>query len=441
MERAFGGKLAAAVSSALRSTNILDLDEDCLRESFEYLDLSELAAVADVCTRFKHIAQTHFQTLKYKRINALRIYEEKGMLGVSKVLRNFGAYILSIDCDYFPRVESRVIDPQKWLFVEREFIKLACRYCIGTLQELKRSTGYLDDDLAQMMLPLMSQLKKLKLILCDSHGHCLKLLPQLNNLKLEELILHVFDSEFIFIDKLLQKCPDLKKVAMQFNGTYSGIFTQAIAKHHPLIENISLINGKIFTDLGKLSKLNTVHIHCSTPVLGKTVGMLAEAPLEHLKISGTFAGANQFVNNITKLKKLKTLAMAFVEGRVRCLSVSHVIEILKNLPELSEFEWIYAPYITVQKLIEMVKKAQTLKYFYCSNDSPGLRFDGNTFSQLVDIVKKRPQHNYLEVVCCVDSLVLDVPDDLAGANKETLTLSTIPKFSISTRSVNRYIKW
>lgn len=37
--------------------SILDLNDDCLREIFRYLDLLDLASVANVCTRFREIIE------------------------------------------------------------------------------------------------------------------------------------------------------------------------------------------------------------------------------------------------------------------------------------------------------------------------------------------------------------------------------------------------
>lgn len=85
MKRAFDGQPVAAVSRALGYTNIFDLNDDCLRESLKYLKPAELAAVADVCTRFKQITQMHFRTSKYKLLETSTIYEEAGMLGAMKV--------------------------------------------------------------------------------------------------------------------------------------------------------------------------------------------------------------------------------------------------------------------------------------------------------------------------------------------------------------------
>lgn len=454
MERTFDEKPVAAVSS----TSILDLNEDCLLESFEYLEPWELACVADVCTRFREIAQTHFQSSnsKHKRLNTSIIYREKGMRGVSKVLRNFGAYIVSISTDMkstlrekYPEVDLTSLY-YKVKSVEKKVTKLACRYCdADTLQEFNCSMPKLEDDLDdRLLLRLILQLKRFHLDLTkrfNDYGPSLNFSSETNTpLELEELTLKAFHLDFTMVDQLLQRNAHLKKIGIYYIKLNNGDVIQAIAKYHPLIEQIGLevSHEADVKYLGNLSKLKSVEFGSTLSNILIALKVMAKAPLEHLRLIRRLdcvpsweGDINQLLKSIAKFENLKTLALFHIG-----LEPSQPIEICTNLAELNHFELGFWDGLTVERLLEMVRNAQALQYFYCGRrlgDIEAFSIDCNTFSKLVNLVKDRPKKSHLEIVFnqfptrttreLGPTTVLDVPDDLVRANTDSLTITTISK--------------
>lgn len=66
-------------SATMNATALLDLNDDCLRDVFEYLSISDLAAVADVCSRLRHVARLHFlaSVSKYGRMEVSILYRNE----------------------------------------------------------------------------------------------------------------------------------------------------------------------------------------------------------------------------------------------------------------------------------------------------------------------------------------------------------------------------
>lgn len=124
--------------------------------------VSELIAVADVCSRFKQIAQAHFRTKEYKHLKASMLkscHDENGMVGISKSLRKFGASIVFVDVGRINQFETLIKKShQSWtwmLIKDGEDIILVYQYCDGSLGELKGFFLKLTVVLAQMLQLLL----------------------------------------------------------------------------------------------------------------------------------------------------------------------------------------------------------------------------------------------------------------------------------------------
>lgn len=75
------------------------LNDDCLREVFENLDVRSLCAIADVCVRFRQNAKLHFKSSEHcNSVDNSFFYAsvEEELIQTSKLLRNFGEYIKTI---------------------------------------------------------------------------------------------------------------------------------------------------------------------------------------------------------------------------------------------------------------------------------------------------------------------------------------------------------
>lgn len=78
------------------STTLTDLNDDCLLELFKYLGLSDLCAVADVCSRFRQNSTIAFVHSKHKRFNLPTSIHRDGdsreqiLMKFSRMLHLFG---------------------------------------------------------------------------------------------------------------------------------------------------------------------------------------------------------------------------------------------------------------------------------------------------------------------------------------------------------------
>lgn len=76
----------------------MDLNNDCLCEVFEQLKQAKLPAIADVCGRYRTVAQEHFRTSKCKRVTFWKNDDDEDddfdffqalLKGIPTMMRNF----------------------------------------------------------------------------------------------------------------------------------------------------------------------------------------------------------------------------------------------------------------------------------------------------------------------------------------------------------------
>lgn len=429
MKRAFDGQPIDQDTNGISGTHILQLNDDCLRKVLDYLDISELAAFADVCSRFQQVAKIHFPTTKYKNLETEIILEKEGLLGVSKVLRNFGAYIVSINAPQSGR-RFRESPANERVRFSIEMIKLICCYCGGSLEELKWDFFIVPDELGEVMQPLIARLKRLHLFSPKDCALPLTSLPQTTTLKLETLSID-FSADFALIDGYLARSPHLRKLQITYEVVGEGDLLQSIATHIPLVENIDIRphESSNFNCLAEQLKLNTLHMrmnHAYGPDFLQALTAVDNVTLEHFELWSFRlpdpGHVNKFTANLPKLKTIKTLKLHFIHE----LNASHVINVAKNLNELVEFYWSTMSPFTKEQLLELIRNANALQRFTFSVRSGTKRIplDRNIFMELVSVVKNRPQKTHLRIDAFCFFQEIAVPNDLISANSDSLTIES-----------------
>lgn len=140
------------------TTNLMNLNDDCLREVFEFLELPDLCIVADVCVRFRSIARDHFggsshQPLKLHKACRNGETYAKCLQRIAAFFRNFEPFITSIDV-------SDIWNDGKLTWRNNiSIIELIVRYLSETLRELKLR-GFCGSD---KFVQLISKLQVTKL--------------------------------------------------------------------------------------------------------------------------------------------------------------------------------------------------------------------------------------------------------------------------------------
>lgn len=114
----------------IASANFLDVDDHSQFAILDQLSLNDLCAMAEVCVKYKEIAQSHFM-LKYRNLNLASLIEtENGkftLLQVRRLLYNFGHLISSLT------INLALLNDRDGI---GKLLTLVSKYSISTLYEL-----------------------------------------------------------------------------------------------------------------------------------------------------------------------------------------------------------------------------------------------------------------------------------------------------------------
>lgn len=126
-------------------SHILDLNDDCLREIFGVLHLSDLCSVADVCTRFRHVAQETFVVPKYRKLKLHNLCRGNGTANdniasqserlqcIARFLCVFGAYVKSVDVNGSHHYGLHQINDNRILALINRFCTRRWSNCVWTI--------------------------------------------------------------------------------------------------------------------------------------------------------------------------------------------------------------------------------------------------------------------------------------------------------------------
>lgn len=374
-------------AAATDDTLIMNLNDDCLLEVFGHLSLIDLCSVADVCTRFRRTAQACFAYSKKTDLNVpedilnrdghRQITANHVLLRTSKVLRNFGVYIATFkelsDSDYTGN--SRHI---LWPGVSRRnysyrILEMLAMHCSEDLKKLEFSRLDLTDELPPLLRPMLEQLDRLKLCSCTFSDSVSKILPKWCS-QLQELHIHFIKApihdwyqpfpkllKITFmnlgyltnhdIEEILKCNSQLKNIKFNDCPNINTDILQSIAKYVPGVETLTvrlhgrtkmnLKNVKCFSHLNKLQSLtldfparSSKFIVSALCVMGTAEIPLKEICVKYLKLN---RNVEQFVNEISKLKQLRTLNLYSIQGLEDC----HITAICNQLGNFT----INRPYI------------------------------------------------------------------------------------------------
>lgn len=417
---------------------IPDLNDDCLRDIFDYATALDLISLAKVNSRFQRIAQERF-AVKYKKFRLASLSDEAGknntilrMEQLVNFLTHFGSLIVSLEVDRSGSIDGKYMT-----------LELIAAHCTGTLHELTLN-GFDMKGRQQHLRSLLAKLRKLYLVGCEFSKEFSKILrgcSALTKLKISDtfdmpnMIFNLPALESIsfeniecpkkFLRRFLQKNPQLRKVKIIRCGDVDSAVFPAIASFVPQMEKISfkqndsygecsfVQNAKHFTKLVALKKLA---IHCSGFPMHSVFNEMVSAniALEYLDIQRC-PGGHELYDAISSMKTLKTLKMR----KVNKLSSSNVLSICENLPELSEILMDCGD-LSADTLIKVVQKTPKLQAIELMRSSVAI--DANSFETILRIVRNRPVP--LEIVLCAGYDPITVSNELRKANKHSLNLVT-----------------
>lgn len=485
------------------ASTILTLNDDCLLEVFQHFNVPDLCSVADVCSRFRQNAKYCFAHSKKDNLDitldigdhtgaflpmrciiagrkSQRLIREtptlkQALSRASRVLRNFGEFIVKFRDGAFFRGAIEWNAEWKKKYYTRQIIELLLRYSCGTLAEMDLSSYHFEDDFAPMMRPLVEHLHKLSLSYCKIDEEFLRLCLLWCE-ELRELYLSVVEVAWKRFDWLHQPFPKLVKISivcveyleandivemLKCNPQLKEIkicnpmpaneyklltidsVLPPIAKYVPEIETLRLFlmradisfcreTVECFSQLSKLTSL-TLDLGRNRDVLDGIVSAIntiaaANIQLKFLQLHHVNCThkADQFFRDICKFKQLEALVLAWCHG----FTAYHLMEVFEHCSEISRLVFLVSVRLEPKHIIETVRllpKLRLLRIGQTSRNHKKFKIDIYIFKQLLRIVENRREPIHLEIKLPESCYTQKVPIDLAEAHKKSLSIISTGK--------------
>lgn len=419
------------------TSTILSLNDDCLREICDYLNLTDLCAFSDVCGRFKQNGQAKFRSLKMKSVDR-DLWTKLPDVTKYSLLRNFGQSITSLVAVALKRNNEYLV-------------LMIIRYCGEALKALILHRFRLNAYLGERLLSLISCLEKFGIVECHCQPSFCERLPfhspnllelqfkfeyysQYSNVFVHGGLPQTFpklqtlsfvDLEIKDLKRFLIKNQQVRTIHLEsMNGNEEHF--ALIAEHLPTIENVAMVVSKRWnmenhSNLRKFSALKSLLLksHRYTNVENILRKMASEkVPIENLQLMK--CPCNQdLLAQIQNFEKLKTLRLIDIDD----ISLKNVVAICKNLDELIELQYRSAGVCTSLELLALIRSAKKLQKLHFENKNRKMGIDADVFMKIVDTVRtRRNEHNRLEIVLMGELHTIDVTKEMMYANKQTLTI-------------------
>lgn len=456
-------KIDSPSTSSDDAITVLCLNDDCLLEVFKWLDLPELCAVADTCSRFRQYAEAYFGHSKKKNLllpddilgDADSI--NQALLKTSRALRHFGKYIVNFSekmnnrmCGLYNRANNK-----SRLMYRRKIIELLNQYCSGHLIELKFAVFDFNNEAAHMMNPLLGSIHQLAFRYCGISELLLTMLPswcpELRGLqlqlikdklpfgslrpmrKLEEIsLIDVIKLNDDHIKLMLERNPQLRKVELLrcdrlTNITFAQLASEVETMNLSIFGRCHALDSSRY--FGRLNNLKSLTLKFNSTIENAHFMALAiqeignaNIPLRYLRLfcANMSLHAGMLVDGIIKLKKLETLKLTSIVD----LNASHVEKICKHCTELSVLElslmYIADPDL-ILNMIRIAKKLKSLTFVAFVKTFAKTCIEVDTYKEMIKIVENRCNNTHLEIKLDNRVYSSNVPQDLVRAHKQTLS--------------------
>lgn len=435
--------------TARKATTILDLNDDVLREIFQFFGVLDLCVVADVCSAFKRNAQAEYSQqykgkrfeiqVQDKRIRINHLRQNWSLRQLCSVLRNFGAFTSSY----------LIFEVSTHHTNMREVMQLINQYSGETLAELKLQTVVFTVDLITALRPILSRLQTLHLLCCSFESNfvpsdLLSFCPRLITLSIKSLSRSSteWDSYIRFgfpmlktvsfespveinatsIKDFIKKSLQLKELTIECCSATTNNVIQSIAKFTPEIEELSFkINrdsygvaeyGKCFKQLTALKSLKIKTSHdayaAGTTPLKQIISELAAAhiPLERLSLS-LFELDRELIDDIIKLRTLNELEF----NCVLKMTMYDVLVIIKNLGKLAHFRIKHNGDCKFKHTDEYSRRSRMISNLHCGFGSLQV-LNEVAYKEILMAVAKREKKCCLELTLQRVKIMKLVSDEL-----------------------------
>lgn len=401
--------------SLKRETSLLDLNDDCLFETFSCLSLLDLCAIRNSCSRMRNVADNYVgRTHKSLNTNyGCTSIENDVHSAIAKeellqILSSFGQQIdaLTLDQDDFtPNVLSDAILSMLDAFCKRR-----------RLQHLKLKKIEFSDEFVANCTHPFANVGRLTLEKCTSYtassmDECIKKCTGLADL---EIIYGSIDGTF-----LEQAYPTLRRFCVESNRIDSELVKNFIARNKELNElrivqcheTDDSIFKSIADHLNELETLTLRTILVTPNYKYNLMELLNVAKLRDLEIDCNYEAIDDFLKGLAVKDQLHSLGLASVEltedvciaiGNLKNLQKLKLVTILNSmksgqfksiaaqLPNLKKLEIASSDLVTFDDIVEFVENAPKLTDIILSSCKNVIPFDMAQFNRLVDVCVKRP---------------------------------------------------
>lgn len=387
--------------------NILNaLDDQCFYNIFKFLDLSDLANVADVCVRFNQQAKKAFSTSELKRmvLPCSRYVVNNQPNEMRKIVRHFGANLQSLSIDTKSRGGNHYL------------LRAMLEYCSDELKELRLESFLIEKD-APNLGPLFSGLEKLEMANCVVEIELDQSMASCDGLKSLR-----FDNCHLKYDKCIGRTFGHLKRAFILDTNFSADIVRQFIVSNPTITELSIkgIEHRVLCAIGEnlayLQNLEFVNrAYYLSGILRGGDDMLTIAQLkflkrlklnlnyaydwtrllnalhannvliEHLGLGGVLI-CDSVVESICKMNQLEILDI----DDFLSLTKDDLIKMAKRLPELLELRLLESycevDFIDVKEILQYAGK---LKFLSLRSRERGYIININDYNQILHILKSR----------------------------------------------------
>lgn len=243
-------------------TNILDLNDDCLREIFEYLELEDLCVVKDVCLRFKAISRAHVASKKLFEFENILLWDyshtysmvnQTNEVNTNEFLRRFGAFIESLTLMSHNGIRFTTISDQN------RILESLNPHCVGTLNKLELWNFYIDAETALLVQPLLRGLRQLRLEKCSCFESFVKMLaewaPELRKLEFDQ-IKRIYDKQEIRFVGVQLQFRSMEEISLKRVSNMCNDDIEELLKWNPQLKHIEIdckyLHERIYDSVFKL---------------------------------------------------------------------------------------------------------------------------------------------------------------------------------------------
>lgn len=394
---------------APNTTQLYDLNDDCVLEIFARLSVLDLCAIRNTCKRFDALAE-YFFNMVYKSLNLnnYNIVGEYRLLSEDEartILTTFGKQIdsLKVNADSFASESNQVLQIIDEYCGDRKFqsfkmIKFVidedtvdrCSRLWANIEQLTIDKCYADDDVIEKLLRKCSALTHLEMIRqMNIDGRCfLHEFPRLQGFSLRSS--ENFDP--VCINTFLQKNPQLKTLSIISCNFVDDEIFEIIADSlinletlHIRVVHVTSAFETNINNLLKLQHLRKLEFNCNLrPIVSFVTGLAMTNRIESLGISSAEL-TPELASALCNLKNLQVLKLiSMYDGNLTSIKT-----IAQQLPRLQELHLIECDIFDFGQVLEFVENALKLEKLVIVQCSKIIPFNGEKFTLLAQNCSKR----------------------------------------------------